>query len=101
MMEGEKMESHQKEFLKLKYFSPLSCGLGGFDDIWWENHFFKTLFSNGLNILALDIYSGMELCMPTWLNHDYGDGGVVDILAVDTYSGVEVCMLIFLGEASN
>jgi hypothetical protein len=23
MMEGEKMESHQKEFLKLKYFSPL------------------------------------------------------------------------------
>jgi hypothetical protein len=24
--------------------------------------------------------------MPTWLNHDYGDGGVVNILAVDTYS---------------
>jgi hypothetical protein len=23
MMEGEKMESHQKGFLKLKYFSPL------------------------------------------------------------------------------
>jgi hypothetical protein len=21
----------------------------------------------------------MELNMPTWLNHDYGDGGVVDI----------------------
>jgi hypothetical protein len=39
--------------------------------------------------------------MPTWLNHDYGDAGVVDILLVDIYSGVEVCMQIFLGEASN
>jgi hypothetical protein len=36
--------------------------------------------------------------MPTWLNHDYGDGGVVDILAVDAYSRVKVCTLIFLGE---
>jgi hypothetical protein len=33
--------------------------------------------------------------MPTWVNHDYGDGGVVDILAVDTYSGVELCTPIF------
>jgi hypothetical protein len=39
--------------------------------------------------------------MPVWLNHDYGDGGVVDILAVDAYSGVEVCTLIFLGEGSK
>jgi hypothetical protein len=121
MMEGEKMESHQKECLKLKYFSPLqiltsllfeetlgaffSCpiswGLGGFDDIWGENHFFKNFFWNGFNILAMDAYSEMELCTPTWLNHAYGDGGVVDILAVDTYSGVEVCTPIFLGEASN
>jgi hypothetical protein len=36
-----------------------------------------------------------------WLNHDYGDGGVVDILVVDAYSGAEVCMSIFLGRASN
>jgi hypothetical protein len=43
----------------------------------------------------------MELCPSTWLNHDYGDGRVVDILAVDAYSGVEVCTLIFLGEASK
>jgi hypothetical protein len=43
----------------------------------------------------------MELCTPTWLNHDYGDGGVEDILAMDTYSRVEVCTPIFLGEASN
>jgi hypothetical protein len=49
----------------------------------------------------VDTYSGMELYMSTWLNHDYGDGGVVDILAVDTYSGVEVCTPIFLGEASK
>jgi hypothetical protein len=48
---------------------------------------------------VVDVYSGMELCMPTWLNHDYGDGGVVDILVVDAYSGVEVCTPIFLGEA--
>jgi hypothetical protein len=39
--------------------------------------------------------------MPTWLNHDYGDGGVVDILAVDAYFRVEICMPIFLGEASK
>jgi hypothetical protein len=39
--------------------------------------------------------------MPTWLNHDYGDGGVVYILVVDAYSGVEVCTPMFLGEASN
>jgi hypothetical protein len=37
--------------------------------------------------------------MQTWLNHDYGDGGVVDILVVDAYSRVEVCTPIFLGEA--
>jgi hypothetical protein len=43
----------------------------------------------------------MELCTPTWLNHDYGDGGVVDILMVDVYSRVEVCMPIVLGEAGN
>jgi hypothetical protein len=49
----------------------------------------------------VDANSGMELCTPTWLNHDYGDGGAVDILVVDTYSGVEVCTLIFLGEASK
>jgi hypothetical protein len=39
--------------------------------------------------------------MPTLLNHDYGDGGVVDILTVDAYSGVDVCTPIFMGEASN
>jgi hypothetical protein len=43
----------------------------------------------------------MELCTPTWLNYDYGDGGVVDILAVDAYSRVDVCTPIFMGEASN
>jgi hypothetical protein len=73
----------------------------GFDDIWEENHFFKNLFLYGFNILAVDAYSGMELCMPTWLNRDYGDGGAVDILVVDAYSGVEVCTSIFLGEASK
>jgi hypothetical protein len=59
------------------------------------------LFSNGFNILAVDVYSGVELCMPTWLNHDFGDGGVVDILVVDAYSAVHVCTPIFIGEASN
>jgi hypothetical protein len=54
-----------------------------------------------LNILVVDAYSGVELCTPIWLNHDYGDGGVVDILVVDTYSGVDVCTPIFMGEASN
>ena len=49
----------------------------------------------------VDIYSGVELCAPTWLNHDYEDGGVVDILAVDAYSGVELCTPIFLIEASK
>jgi hypothetical protein len=92
-----------KRLLEL-FFFPLFFALsiddsGGFDHIWGENYFFKNFFSNGFNILAVDAYSRMELCRPTWLNHDYGDGGVVDILAVDTYSRVEVCMPIFLGEA--
>jgi hypothetical protein len=39
--------------------------------------------------------------MPTWINHDYGDGGVVDIMVVEAYSGVEVCTPIFFGEARN
>jgi hypothetical protein len=125
MMETEKIESHQKEFLKLKCFPPLkiltspfiwidswsflslslscsiSCEIGGSDDIRGENHFFKNFFSNGFNILAVDAYFGIELCTPTWLNHDYGDGRVVDILAVNAYSRAKVCTPIFLGEASN
>jgi hypothetical protein len=92
-----------KRLLELfpSFFScSVSWGLGGFGDIWGENHFFKNIFSIGFNILAVDAYSGMELCTWTWLNHDYGDG-VVDILTVDAYSGVEVCTPIFLGGASN
>jgi hypothetical protein len=54
-----------------------------------------------MDILAVVAYSGMELCTPIWLNHDYGDGGVVDISTVDAYSEVEVCTPIFLGEASK
>jgi hypothetical protein len=54
-----------------------------------------------IDIPAVDAYSRMELCMPIWLNQDYGDGGVVDISAVDAHSGVEVCTPIFLGEASQ
>jgi hypothetical protein len=44
----------------------------------------------------VDAYSGRELCMPIWLNRDFGDVGVVDILVVHAYSGVEVCTPIFL-----
>jgi hypothetical protein len=58
-------------------------------------------FSNGFNILVVDAYSRVELCMPTWVNHDYGDGRVVDILMVDIYSRVDVCTQIFMGDASN
>jgi hypothetical protein len=39
--------------------------------------------------------------MSTWLNYDYGDGGVVNILVVDAYSEVNVCTPMFMGEASN
>jgi hypothetical protein len=81
-----------------------SWGLGAFNDIWGENHFFKNLFSNGMvktmDILAVDAYSRIELCTPIWVNHDYGDVGFVDISAVDTYSEVEVCIAIFPGETS-
>jgi hypothetical protein len=45
---------------------------------------------------VVDAYFGVELCMPTWLYHDYGDGRGVDILAVDAYSGVELCMPTWL-----
>jgi hypothetical protein len=52
-------------------------------------------------MLVVDAYYRVELCTPTWLNHDYGDGGVVDILVVDAYSEVDVCTPIFMGETSN
>jgi hypothetical protein len=91
-----------KRVLELfSFFSSTSWELRGFDDIWGELHFFKNFFSNGFNILVVDAYSERELCTSTWLNHDYGNGGVVDILAVDTYSGVDVCKPIFMGEARN
>jgi hypothetical protein len=66
-----------------------------------KSHFFKNFFSNSFNILVVDAYSGMELCMPTWLNYDYGDGGVVNILTVDAYFRVEVCTPLLLGETSK
>jgi hypothetical protein len=88
------------ELFSLFFFGSVSWGLRGFDDI-WESHFFKNSFSNGFNILAVDTYSWVELCPPTWLNHDYGDRGVDNILVVDAYSGVDVCTPIFMGEASN
>jgi hypothetical protein len=94
-----------KRLLELSFFhffhAPSLEDLGVLMIFEEKNHFFKNFFSNGFNILAVDAYSGMELCTPTWLNHDYGDGGVVDILMVDAYSGVEVCTPIFLGEASS
>jgi hypothetical protein len=54
-----------------------------------------------MDIPVVDAYSGMKLCTPIWLNHDYEDRGAIDISAVDAYSGVDVCMPIFLGEASK
>jgi hypothetical protein len=51
--------------------------------------------------LTVDAYFRMELCTPTWLNYNYGDGGVVDTLVVDAYSRVELCTPIFLIEASK
>jgi hypothetical protein len=38
----------------------ISWGLGGLDDIWGENYFFKNFFSIDLNILEVDAYSKME-----------------------------------------
>jgi hypothetical protein len=54
-----------------------------------------------MDIVVVDAYSGIELCTPILLNHDYGDLGVMNILVVDTYSSVEVSTPIFLGEASK
>jgi hypothetical protein len=36
-----------------------------------------------------------------WLSHDYGNRGVVDILTVDAYFGMELCMPILLGVDSK
>jgi hypothetical protein len=47
-------------FFFLSFFAP------SLDDIWGENHLFKNFFSNGFNILAVDAYSEVELCTPTW-----------------------------------
>jgi hypothetical protein len=53
------------------FLCSIPWGLGGFDDIWEENHFFKNPFSNGMT------WNGMVMTM--------------DILAVDAYSGMESC----------
>jgi hypothetical protein len=119
-MEGEKMGSHQKGFLELKCLSLLKIltsplfeeTFGAFfalslEDLgvlmMFETKIIssKTSFQYSFNILAVDAYSRMKLCTPTWLNHDYGDRRVVDILMVDAYSRVDVCTPIFMGEASN
>jgi hypothetical protein len=34
-----------------------------------------------------------------WLNHDYGNGGVLDISTVDANSGMELCTPRVLDEA--
>jgi hypothetical protein len=76
--------------------------LEGFDDIREEKSLHqKLLFKwNGMDWLrvnsTVDAYSGMELWMAIWLNHDHGDGRIVDISAVDAHSRVEVCTPIFL-----
>jgi hypothetical protein len=67
-----------------------------------KNHFFNNFFLNEMVwtgevwISVVDAHFRMELCTPIWLNHDHGDGGVVDISALDIYSEVEVCTPIFL-----
>jgi hypothetical protein len=96
-----------KRLLELSFFPSLfffMLGLLRTRAFWWylrrksllQKFLFKCLqYTSGGRIFR------MELCMPTWLNHDYWDGGVVEMLAVDSYSRVEVCTPIFLGEASN
>jgi hypothetical protein len=87
-------------FISLPFFSLLHLLRTWTWGFWWylrRKSLLQILFSNGFNILAVDANSRMELCMPTWLNHDYGDGRLVEILAVDAYSGVELCMPIFFG----
>jgi hypothetical protein len=54
-----------------------------------------------MDIPVLDAYSRVELCTPIWLNHDYGDGGVVDMSVVEAYSIMVLCKPIFLGESSK
>jgi hypothetical protein len=49
----------------------------------------------------VDAYSRMELSTSIWLNHDYGDGGIVNISTVDAHSRVEVCTPMVLGGASK
>jgi hypothetical protein len=60
-------------FFFLFFYAPSLEDLVVFDDIWGENHFFKNHFSNGMtwnsvvittDILAVDAYFRMELCMP-------------------------------------
>jgi hypothetical protein len=36
-----------------------------------------------------------------WLSRDYGNQGVMDILMVDAYSGMELCMPLLLGGTSK
>jgi hypothetical protein len=72
-----------KRLLELFFFLLLSSTFFMFHllrarGFWWylrRKSLLQTFFSIGFNILAVDAYSGMELCTPIWLNQDYGDGG--------------------------
>jgi hypothetical protein len=125
---GEKMGSHRKRFLNLKCISPLKMltsplfeeTLGAFLSLplfslfllcvlrtwgfWW--HLRRKSLLQKLLFKWLQYTSGgcifrNGVMHATWLNHDYGVGGVLDILQVDAYSRVELCMPILLGEPSK
>jgi hypothetical protein len=67
MMEGEKMESYKKEFLKLKYFSPLKILTSPF--IWRDSWSFLSFFQYFF-FLSFSFF----LCSVSW-----GLGGFDDI----------------------
>jgi hypothetical protein len=123
MMEKEKIDSHKRfwswnVFLLLKYWLPnFICRVS------WSFSFFLPRFFSIL-FLSLSLFSMLHLLEDLgilmineeksslqkfifrwirmeWLNHDYGNGGVVDILAVDAYSGMELRTPTLLGESSR
>jgi hypothetical protein len=121
MMEGEKMDSRNKDLEVEMFFASQNISF----PILFAETLVAFLFSSSFSILFLYLFfsmlrlfedlgilmineeestlqkflfrwNGME-----WLSHDYGNRGVVDISAVDAYFRMELCMPILLGEASK
>jgi hypothetical protein len=85
-------------FLPIFFFNTLSLSLSLFSMLRLFEELGILMINKKKNTLQKFLFrrNGIE-----WLSHDYRNGGVVNISAVNVYFGMELCTTILLGEASK